>query len=372
LSAVKLKIAFFLPHLADGGVARSSFLLAERFVEHGHDVDILTISPSLSMTLTPNCAVRILDLGAKRSAFSIPALVKYLRDERPFALISAQHFANVSAVIARSLARQHTRLILTERLSIDEALKRDHGIRALVLPHLMRLLYGRADAVVANAGDSADRLGEMLGWTRGRVRTIYNPTFDPSIRLMAEEPVAEGWFSTGEPPVVLSVGRLAPQKDFGSLIRAFVVMKAKLDCRLVIIGDGPERSILEALARELGVADSVELPGHRLNPYSYMSRAAVFVLASRYEGLPNVLIEAQACGVPVLSTDCPTGPREILMDGSAGVLVAVGDVGAMAKQGVRLLTDQAFAQGLADEATAHLFRFHPEACYQAYLEILES
>ena len=323
-------------------------------------------------TLAPPSGVYVVDLGAKRALTSIPSLAKYLRRERPSALISAQHFANVSAVIARSLAHRDVKLVLTERVFIDEALKRDRGLGALVLPRLMRLLYARADAVVANAGDSAERLAQMLGWSPGSVRTIYNPTFDPSIRLMADEPVSESWFSPAEPPVVLGVGRLAPQKDFGILVRAFAAIRAKLDCRLVILGEGPERALLEALARDLGVTDDVKLPGHKSNPYSYMTRAALFVLSSRYEGLPNVLIEAQASGVPVLSTDCPTGPREILLDGSAGVLVPVGDVEAMAEQGVRLLTDRAFAQSLADEATANLSRFDPETCYQAYLELLES
>ena len=365
-----LKVAFFLPHLADGGVARSSFILAGRFVQHGHDVDVLTVRPSGSMSLSPPDGVRVIDLGARRALTSIPSLVRYLRRERPAALVSAQHFANVAAVLARSLAHRKVKLLLTERLSIDEALKRDRGLRRLVLPRLMRLLYGRADALVANARDNAERLAELLGWPPGSVRTIYNPTFDPSIRPMAEEPVTESWFAPGEPPVVLGVGRLAPQKDFSLLLRAFAAMRAKTDCRLVIIGEGPERARLEALATELGVSADVELPGFRTNPYSYMARASLFVLSSRYEGLPNVLIEAQACGVPVLATDCPTGPREILLGGSAGVLVPVGDVEAMAEQGVRLLADRAYAQGLADEATAHLSRFDPETCYEAYLALL--
>lgn len=368
----KLKVAFFLPHLADGGVARSSFILAGRFIQHGHSVDILTIHASQTMTIAPPDGARVIDLGAKRALRSIPSLVKYIRREQPSALISAQHFANVSAVLACSLARRDLKLVLTERLSIDEALKRDRGLSAKALPWLMRLLYGRADAVVANAGDSAAALAQFLGWSPGSVQTIYNPTFDPSIRLMAEEPVAESWFEPGERPVVLSVGRLEPQKDFGVLLRAFAAIRAKLECRLVIVGEGGDRASLEALAGELGVAGDVEFPGHRANPYSYMSRAALFVLSSSYEGLPNVVIEAQACGVPVLSTDCPTGPREILLDGTAGVLVPVGDGEAMAEEGVRLLTDRAFAQSLADEATAHLSRFEPETCYQVYLELLEN
>jgi glycosyltransferase involved in cell wall biosynthesis len=367
-----LKVAFFLPHLADGGVARSSFILAGRFIQHGHSVDILTILPSQTMTIAPPDGARVIDLGAKRALSSIPSLVKYIRRERPSALISAQYFANVSAVLARSLARRDVKLVLTERSAVEEALKRDRGLSAKALPWLMRLLYGRADAVVANAGDGAERLARFLGWPPGSVRTIYNPTFDPSIRVLAEEAPTESWFAPGERPVVLSVGRLAPEKDFGVLLRAFAAIRAKLECRLVMVGEGPDRANLEALAGELGVAGDVEFPGHRANPYSYMSRAALFVLSSLNEGLPNVVIEAQACGVPVLSTDCPTGPREILLDGAAGALVPVGDVEAMAEAGLRLLTDRATAQGLAEEATAQLSRFEPETCYRAYLDLLEN
>lgn len=366
-----MKVAFFLPHLTDGGVAHSSFILAEQFVAHGHEVDILTIRPNPAMTGEPPAGARVIDLGAGRAATAIPALARYLRREKPSGMISVQHFANTTAVLAKVLAWSRTKLVLSERMFVDAALERDKGIRRLVLPRLMWLLYRKANAVVANSSANADRLGELLGWERGRVRTIYNPTFHPSISGLAEEPLDDPWFAPGEPPVVLTVGRLSVEKDYGVLVRAFAKIKQTVDCRLVIVGEGPERASLEALVRELGVADEVDLPGHRANPYSYMSRAALFVLSSQYEGLPNVLIEAQACGVPVLSTDCPTGPREILMDGAAGVLVPVGDVGALADQATRLLNDRSLAQGLADEATSHLSRFDPETCYQAYLGLLE-
>ena len=367
-----MKVAFFLPHLTDGGVAHSSFILAGQFLAHGHDVDILTIRPNAEMTEEPPDGTRVIDLRARRTATAIPALSLYLRREKPDGVISVQHFANTAAVIAKMLVRSGTKLVLSERMFVDAALRRDKGFRGVVLPRLMRSLYRRADAVVANSSANAERLCDLLGWEPGRVKTIYNPTFQASIGELAKAEVKHQWFDPGEPPVILSVGRLSVEKDYPLLIQAFCRMRETIDCRLVLLGEGPDRGELRRAIRKAGVSDYVDMPGHHSNPYRFMSRAALFVLSSQYEGLPNVLIEAQACGVPVLSTDCPTGPREILLDGSAGVLVPVGDPVALADQGVRLLTDRVFARGLVDEAMVNLFRFDPETCYRAYLELLKS
>jgi glycosyltransferase involved in cell wall biosynthesis len=153
----------------------------------------------------------------------------------------------------------------------------------------------------------------------------------PEVREKARARLQHPWFETGQPPVVLAVGRLTKQKDFPLLIRAFAQVCQKRRARLIILGEGPDRPLLEAQVSELGLEDEVALPGFVENPYAYMSRAALYVLSSQWEGLPTVLIEALYCGAPVVATDCPSGPREILANGRYGALVPMGDVSALAQ-----------------------------------------
>jgi glycosyltransferase involved in cell wall biosynthesis len=171
--------------------------------------------------------------------------------------------------------------------------------------------------------------------------------------------------------LVLAVGRLTYQKDFSTLLRAFATVREKMDARLVILGDGPDRRNLESLATKLDIENHVDFPGYVDNPYPYLKRADLFVLSSRYEGLPNVLIEAQICGAPIVSTDCPTGPDEILMKGRAGVLVPVGDAASMAVAMSDVLCDQSLARGFVESGQEELHRFTPEACYNAYMRLID-
>jgi glycosyltransferase involved in cell wall biosynthesis len=165
----------------------------------------------------------------------------------------------------------------------------------------------------------------------GRLVTIYNPVVDTQLMVQSEGQALHPWLVAGGVPVVLAAGRLIAQKDFGTLIAAFARLRQERSVRLIIIGEGEERAALLVLARQLGVAQDVDLPGFMANPMAAMRAAQVFVLSSRFEGLPGVLIQAMACGTPVVSTDCPSGPREILQDGHWGRLVPVGDVTRMAE-----------------------------------------
>ena len=184
-----------------------------------------------------------------------------------------------------------------------------------------------ADAIVAVSEGVADELAQHTGLPREQIITIHNAVVSESVLAKAAAPVPHPWFAPGEPPVVLGVGRLTEQKDFPTLLRAFARVRSTQPARLVIVGDGkPEaRAELMRLAAELGCATDVSLPGFTYNPFCYMAHAAVFVLSSLHEGLPGVMIQALACGAPVVSTDCPSGPREILEDGRHGRLVGLGD-----------------------------------------------
>jgi glycosyltransferase involved in cell wall biosynthesis len=166
---------------------------------------------------------------------------------------------------------------------------------------------------------------------RERVEVVYNPVITPAMLAQARQQPDHPWFGAGQPPVILGVGRLTRQKDFPTLIRAFAEVRRRRPARLIILGEGEDRPELEALIGELGLADHVALPGFRDNAMAYLAGSALFVLSSAWEGLPTVLIEALAAGARVVSTDCPSGPREILQDGRLGVLVPVGDAPALAR-----------------------------------------
>ncbi|MGH2630441.1 MAG: glycosyltransferase, partial [Actinomycetota bacterium] len=279
--------------------------------------------------------VRVVDLGAGRVLASLPGLVRYLRRERPSAMLTSLAHVSVVGVWARRMARVGTRLVVNEQNTFSLETSNSTRRRHRYLPVLTKRFYPWADAIVAVSQGAADDLALASGLAPGRIQVVHNPIVTPLLREMAAEPLGSPsfgpWFRPGEPPVLVAVGRFTPQKDFGTLVRAFALVRERREARLLILGDGPERGHLEATVARLGLGESVGLPGWVTNPYPTMVRAGAFVLSSRWEGLPSVLIEALYCGVPVVATDCPSGPVEILEGGKHGRLVPVGDVEELAR-----------------------------------------
>jgi len=320
-----VRLAIFVPDLVAGGAQRSMIKLAGGLAERGYPVDlVLAHASGPFMAETPE-TVRLVDLGAPRVLASLPRLVDYLRRERPAAMLSVLH-ANLVALWARRLTGIPHRLVVSERNTLSSEVQAyATDVRMRLVPLLMRSCYPWADCVVAVSQGVAADLAECVKLPAGRIRVIYNPIITPRLRQKALEPLAHPWFTPGAPPVILAVGRLEAQKDFTTLIHAFALVRRSRLARLLILGEGDERTQLEATAQQFGVQDDVGLPGFVANPYPYMVRAGAFVLSSRWEGLPGVLIEALYCGAPLVSTDCPSGPREILAGGRYGLLTPVGD-----------------------------------------------
>ena len=199
------------------------------------------------------------------------------------------------------------------------------------MPHLIKRFYPWADGIVVVSRGVRDDMAQLTNIPSERITVIYNPSVvKAEVLERAQAPLDHPWFLPGQPPVLLAVGRLQVQKDFPMLIRAFAQVRQTRPVRLLILGEGKQRPMLEELIKKLGLDGDVSLPGFVVNPFAYMSRASIFILSSRWEGLPTVLVEALCCGTPVISTDCPSGPREILQDGQYGQLVPVGDVVALA------------------------------------------
>ena len=323
-------IALYLPSLRGGGAEKVMVTLANAFATRGLSVDLVLASATGEYMQDVSTNVRLVDLRAKRVLTSLPALVRYLRKERPSVVLSAMSHANVLALWARALSGVPTRVVVSERSNLTQTLLHTKGLSVRVVARVMGPSYARADGVIAVSRGVADDLAHVIGFPRKRIRIVHNPLDLTLIRQKAAMALDHPWFAPGEPPVILGVGSLTPPKDFSTLLRAFSALRRKRSARLVILGEGALRPELEDLAVHLGIDADVALPGFKDNPFSWMRRARLFVLSSAWEGLPNVLIQAMACGTRVVSTNCQSGPAEILEDGTWGRLVPVRDTEALA------------------------------------------
>jgi len=325
------QFAIYLPSLNGGGAERAMVNLAHGLAGCGCAVDLVLAQAKGPYLDEVNKAIRLVDLKASRVLTSLPALARYLRREQPEALLSALDYANVVALWARRLAGVPCRVLVTEHNTLSRSAGNSARWRQRMVPHLVKRFYPWADYVIGISRGVADDLSQTAGLPRERIKILYNPVVTPELREKARAPLNHPWFETGQPPVVLAVGRLTKQKDFPTLIRAFAQVRQTRPARLLILGEGPDRPALEALVHKLSLEGDVAMPGFVENPYAYMSRVSLYVLSSRWEGLPTVLIEALSCGLPIIATDCPSGPREILANGLYGSLVPVEDVTALAQ-----------------------------------------
>lgn len=351
-------LALIVRTLEGGGMQRIILLLAEAFAKTGIRVEILTghdakttfklppgtsirclprssmLSSSLALLKArPRDALRLLPLltPLKPDMFRrLPALIAYLRTVRPDAVLTAGTQSNLAAIIARAAAGIPARLVISEHNTLSIVARRGHGIFRWAYPGLVRRFYPEADAVAAVSRGVAQDLAQIAGLSEEQITLIYNPVDAEAIVHAGKMPAEHPWLTDHSCQIVLGVGRLHRQKDFPTLIRAFAIARKERDLRLAILGGGSERKMLETLCQQLGVQDDVFMPGFVDNPFIWMSRASLFVLSSAWEGFALVLVEALASGCPVISTDCPNGPREILQDGTYGSLVPIGNSEAMA------------------------------------------
>jgi glycosyltransferase involved in cell wall biosynthesis len=360
-------VAFYLPSLCGGGAERVMVNLAEGMVERGLPVDMVVAAAEGELLDRLPAGVRLVDLRAGRVIRSLPPLVGYLRRERPRAVIASMGHANLVALWAARLAARGTRVLVTVHNTMSQSSREQSGWARRIQPVLWRTFYPWAASVVTVSRGAADDFARESGWPRARVEVIYNPVITPAMLAQAAGRPDHPWFAPGEPPVIVGVGRLTRQKDFATLIRAFARMRDRRPTRLIILGEGEQRPALEALVAELGVGADVALPGFKGDALAYMARADLFVLSSAWEGLPTVLIEALGAGTRVVSTDCPSGPREILQDGKLGALVPVGDAPALA----RAMLD-ALEQPRAAAPAEALAPFTREVAVDHYLRLIET
>ena len=322
---------------AHGGITPIMLSLTRAFCDTGLSVELISIARGDLRALLPGLDARasVHDLGRGGRRRHRAALAAYLAQRRPRALLAAGHRANLLAVAAAdgqaaSEAGRPPRIVLGVHNALSPGLAELSLWRRWARLRTLRRAYPRADAVICVSGGVAADLTANVPLPPQRLHVIHNPIPDGDAESPDAAAPLHAWLAPGQPPVVLGAGRLTRQKAFGTLIRAFALLTDRPDLRLVILGEGSERERLERLARKLGVARRVSLPGFVPNPRAHMARAALFVLSSDWEGFGNVLVEAMSTGTPVVSTDCPSGPREILNSGTIGPLVPPADPVALA------------------------------------------
>lgn len=359
-------VLFYLPQMKVGGAEISLLRLAKGLHERGVQTAFVTHrADDAARALTGD--LELLSLDVDRSLAAWHRLSGLLRQRRPDVLVSALTHSNIIAAVAAKLSGTRTRVVVTEHAPASSMRQLDTSRTYRITLQLVPWIYRLADAIVAvSKGVYKDFLPMLSTSTQRRLTVIPNPVLRANWWIQSQVQINDPWFRAGAPPVILSVGRLSPEKNFSLLIRSFAQLRPQASPpRLAIIGDGPERPALQKLIDRLGLSERVRLLGQCENPFAYMRRAAMFVLASRFEGFGNVLIEAMACGIPVISTDCPVGPHEILEGGRYGTLVATDDADALTEAIEARLRDLR----PEPEAVARALEFTAERSVEDYLAL---
>lgn len=398
-----MDIAFLLPDLGYGGVARSMLHLGRELIARGHRVDFVLFRniircydevPRDAGLFTwknrpdkhakedaADVLARLVQLPIRSRPLDWLRMASALRWD-PFCLIDPPLLHQARAVasymdlvkpdcVLPSLSRAKAAAILACRFLTEHppVVPIVHSfVSRYRHTRRYRHLAGDAAHFVAVSDSVSECLSAIIGIPRNGITTIYNPVVDSALELKMAEPPDHPWLVDDGAPVILSAGRLARLKDYPTLIKAFSHLTARRPCRLIILGEGRMRNRIENLIRDLNLVDRVSLPGWVENPFMYMSRASLFVMSSRHEGLPGVLVEALACGCPCVSTDCPSGPAEILRNGQIGPLVPMGDEFALAEAMERTLTRPPDADVLRKRAAD----FSANAAVRAYEKLIST
>ena len=365
-------ISFFIPDLTVGGAEQVTVNIVNGLSARGHNVELLLSRTEGKLQSQIASHVRVVELPPDRTsvfgvAAHLPALISYIRRTKPAALVPHLSHPSIVCLTINRFLETETKVIPTHHSaftpSTDQS-RKDRIVNRLV-PHL----YPSADRIIAVSDGVADSIAERTPVNREDISVLHNPVEIESVQERAREPVDHRWVEDDDLDVVLFVGRIAEQKDLETWLRAFErIHESNPDTRGIIAGQGPHRDEILALVEKLALEDVVSVPGYVENPFRFMDQASVFLLSSQYEGLPTVLIEALACGCPVVATDCPSGPREILADGTYGKLVPVGDVTGLADAVSATLADPIAPERLRERAN----EFRPEAVFDDYEQFIET
>jgi glycosyltransferase involved in cell wall biosynthesis len=342
-----MKVCVITPRFSVAGVPLAQLRFARALANLGHDVDLIFcfVDPLYKLPLVERVSVVCWNKHQVRGVFF--PFRKYLREVKPDVVFSAEDHLNAIVLLAAITVGSEAKISGSSRVTPFDTYSSKPFTKRWLLKQFVRAVMWRANALTCVSKDMVEQYRKVF--TSPSHTYVYNIVDDVHSRLLMQEPVSHVWFDRKDGPILIAAGRLAPWKGFADLIRAMKLVPEERGARLIILGDGPLRAELEALTVELGLSKVVSLLGYVENPLKYFSHSDVFVLSSHVEGLPNVLVEAMMCGCTPVSTDCPTGPREVLQDGKYGYLVPVGDPVAMAA-GIEEALDRPIPKYLLEDA----------------------
>ncbi len=335
-------IAIFIPSLMGGGAERMMVNLANDFSNQGYSVDLIVSVLQGPYINRLSSAVNIVNLKSNRALKSLIPLAKYLKNKKPDVILSALTYVNIVTLIAKIISFSKTKVFVSERSVFSSSCSSLNlpAINIFLYKKIIKITYSMAEKIICISDAVKNDFIKEINIKNNKLITIYNPAFDSDVLKKSHERISHPWLCNTQLFLVVGVGRLNQVKDFATLIKSFKkVLENKKNLRLIILGEGNLRNNLELLVKDLGIENFVSMPGFVNNPYAYMRSANVFVLSSLYEGFGNVIVEAMACNTPVISTNCPGGPAEILENGKWGKLVPVGDIDTMALAISEILTN---------------------------------
>jgi glycosyltransferase involved in cell wall biosynthesis len=358
-------ICIFPDRLDNGGIGRYTINLAEALLAQGAKVDLFVTAPDGGLFSQKPKEARLF-VGGGSTKKSVVPFFKYLRKERPDLLITANPYIDIVGVIINRLAGQPSQQAVTihtarsaDDMSGKKRVKQMYEV-------LCRLLYPRAHHIVA-VSNAVARDTKAYFSLQKPIRVIYNPVVNPSLYKKSEAIPHHSFYKDKQVPILLAIGRMTTQKDFPTLLKAFAEVRQKLSAKLLILGEGEHRKMLESLAKDLHLGDDLSMPGFVDNPYPYIKQADALISSSTWEGLPTVLIEALALGTAVVATDCPGGSSEILEGGKYGRLVQMKNPSALATAMLAALGEVPDKSRLMERGQA----FSLEASALGYLRLLE-
>ena len=368
----KMKIVFIIPSLAFGGAQRVLLHLINSLNKNKYSICLVLFQDILDYKGELHFSGEIVYLD-KKSRWGFLKLIfklrKTLKTYQPDTVLSFLHYTNIVTMIASLYAKRKFKLILCERSYTPKYLAK---IRLGYLRRwLIKFTYRKADKILTVSKSIARVLEEDFNIKSEKIKTIYNPIMLNEIKDKCQKEIKHPFFEDERAKIIICVGRLAEQKRLDILLRAFsFVRKRDNSVYLIIVGDGELRKELENLSSELRVNKWTDFVGFQSNPYAWIHKADIFVLSSDFEGFPNVILESMACGTPVISTDCPSGPNEIIVNGQSGILVPTEDEKALAEAILKLLRNETLRRTLSEEAKRRVETFRIEKILPQYEEVI--
>lgn len=365
-------IVFFLPSFRGGGAEANTVRLANHLVSIGAQVEIVVLSGDGFWREQVDPHISVVDLGTRRASRSLFSLVKYFRRQRPPVFFSNLSHLNVLSLLANKLAGSKSKIILWEHNDLDSVSTIEPHALPILLRLLMRMLYPAADRIIAVSQGVKNSLIEFLSLRPTQIEVIFNIVDLSAIKRASQSPVGHPWLGSKEYVSIIAAGRLVFQKGFDLLIDAFHQVSRELDARLIIMGEGDMKELLEQQIGQLGLHGKVELAGFVPEPFSWISHADIFVLSSRYEGFGIVIAEAMACGTPVVAFDCPSGPAELLENGSDGILVPAEDVAGLRDGILQLATNVQLAEEYKNRGLRRADKFAVDIASAKVLDLVDA